>query len=137
MTVIVIDASSLAKYVLKEVNWIDIEDYLVKGTCSIDHIFKEVYNSIWKHTVIYKKFTKKEYNIARQILKRIVEEEIILIDSQLKYLDEAMDIAMENKITVYDSLYLAQALKYGELVTSDKRQAMIAEKLGIKTYYIR
>ena len=133
---IVIDASSLAKYILREENWVDIEKYLARGLYSIDHIVKEVSNAIWKHTVIHKRFTDKEYNIAWEILKRIVEEEVISIESQLYYIDKAMNIAIENKISVYDSLYLAQALKYGELLTSDKIQAKIAKRIGIETHFI-
>ena len=52
---IVIDASSLAKYLLRERNWEVIENYLVKTTYSIDHILKEVSNTIWKHVVIYRR----------------------------------------------------------------------------------
>ncbi len=134
---IVIDASSLFKYILKEENWAEIEKYLLKDLRSVSHIVKEVANSIWKHTVIFKRFSQEEYIAAYKILNRIISEEIIRIEGQEKYMDKAMHIAIENMITVYDSLYIAQALEYGELLTSDKRQAEIAEKLGIKVYYIR
>jgi len=135
--VIVIDASSLSKYILKEENWVEIEKYLLKDLYSVSHIVKEVANSIWKHTVIFKRFSQEEHIAAYQVLNKIISEEIIRIEGQEKYIDKAMNIAIENMITVYDSLYIAQALEYGELLTSDEKQAEIAEKLGIKVYYIK
>jgi len=135
--VIVIDASALSKYILREKNWIEVENYLLKGLYSIDYIVKEVANSLWKHTVVFNRFSEKEYRVAYMILKKIVEEEVIMLENQMRYIDEAVEIAFKNKITVYDSLYIAQALKYGELLTSDKKQVEVAEKLGIKVYYIK
>ena len=133
---IVIDASALSKYILGEKNWIEVENYLLKGLYSIDYIVKEVANSLWKHTVVFNRFSEKEYRVAYMILKKIVEE-VIMLENQTRYIDEAVEIAFKNKITVYDSLYIAQALKYGELLTSDKKQVEVAEKLGIKVYYIK
>ena len=133
---IVIDASALSKYILREKNWIEVENYLLKGLYSIDYIVKEVANSLWKHTVVFNRFSEKEYRVAYMILKKIVEE-VIMLENQTRYIDEAVEIAFKNKITVYDSLYIAQALKYGELLTSDKKQVEVAEKLGIKVYYIK
>ena len=112
-------------------------EYLVKGLYSVDHIIKEVANSIWKHTIIFKRFTIENCKDAYQVLNRLIKEEVILIEDQSKYLDKAMDIAIKNKISVYDSLYIAQSLKYGELLTSDETQGKIARKLGVKVYYIR
>ncbi|WP_048061867.1 nucleic acid-binding protein, partial [Hyperthermus butylicus] len=42
----VIDASSLANYVLKEDNWIEVRRSLEKETVSVDHVLKEVANAI-------------------------------------------------------------------------------------------
>ncbi|RLE83640.1 MAG: PIN domain nuclease, partial [Thermoprotei archaeon] len=52
------------------------------------------------------------------------------------YLDAALQIALDYGVTFYDSLYLAQAQKYGEFLTSDEEQADIANQLGIKVYLI-
>jgi len=45
--VIVIDASILAAYILKEPKWKRLEIFIV-SSCSVDLIVKEVANSIWK-----------------------------------------------------------------------------------------
>ena len=134
---IVIDASSLAKYILKEENWIKVEEYLLREVCSIDHIVKEVVNSIWKHIVIFRRFSLEEGKTAYQLLNKIIDEGLILIEDERNYIDEALDIAIKNLITIYDSLYIAQALKYGELLTSDSKQAGVARKLGVKVHYIK
>ena len=133
---IVIDASTLAKYILKETNWSEVKSFLLLDLCSIDHIAKEVANAIWKHTVLYRRFTKEEYLNAINVLKKLLND-VIVIESQMKYLDKAIDIAFKYKLTIYDSLYIAQALRYEELLTSDEKQAEVARDLGVKVYYIK
>jgi len=134
--VIVIDASSLAKYLLRERNWEVIENYLVKTVYSMDHIVKEVSNAIWKHVVLYRRI---ESDLGLQLykqLKRLIHERIIVLENQEQYLDKAIELAIRYRATIYDTLYIAQALRYGELLTSDKIQAEIAKELNINTHYI-
>ncbi len=47
-----------------------------------------------------------------------------------------MEIAIEKIIPVYDALYLAQAKKYGSLLTSDEKQWKVAKKIGINAEYV-
>ena len=129
---IVIDSSALAKYLLREEGWRGVEKYLLKPTYSIDHIVKEVSNAIWKHAIVHGYISKDIALNVYSLLKRLIEEEIIVLETQEKYIDKAIEIALDNKITVYDALYIAQAISYGELVTSDKVQAIVAEKYGIR-----
>ena len=133
---IVIDASSLTKYLLREEGWESIEGYLIKGVCSVDHIVKEVANAIWKHTIVRKIIDLDMGFRVYNELKRLVNEGVVKLESQLLYIDKAMEIAFRHSISLYDSLYIAQALKYGKLLTSDKKQANIAKSLGIEIYYI-
>ena len=129
---IVIDSSALAKYLLREEGWRGVEKYLLKPTYSIDHIVKEVSNAIWKHAIVHGYISKDMALNVYSLLKRLIEEEIIVLETQEKYIDKAIEIALDNKITVYDALYIAQTISYGELVTSDKVQAIVAEKYGIR-----
>ena len=133
---LVIDASSLSKYLLKEENWREVRKYLAMGVYSVDHIIKEVSNAIWKHTVLFNRITKDTATVLREQLKRMVEEEILILEPGNLYVDKAFKISLNHKITFYDSIYLAQALKYGELLTSDQKQAEISKKLNIKTHHI-
>jgi len=135
--VLVIDASSLSKYLLKEENWREVRKYLVMGVYSVDHIIMEVSNAIWKHTVLFNRITKDTAMVLHEQLKRMIEEEILILEPENLYVDKAFKISLNHKITFYDSIYLAQALKYGELLTSDQKQAEISKKLNIKTHHIK
>jgi len=135
--VIVVDASVLTKYVLREENWIEVRKRLEEEAVSVDHVVKEVANAIWKKAVVMK-LEPLEIALRRyQVLRMLVAEGIVRIESGLQYLDEAFRIALENNVTVYDALYIAQAMRLGAtLVTSDLKQSRVVEKLGIKVCYI-
>ena len=132
---IVIDASALAKYILKEPNWLEVEEYLIEAK-SVDHIIKEVTNAIWKayvRKIISMQDAKKKLNA----LQELIGTNIILVN-ELEILEKAMKISFKEKITVYDSLYIALAeIEQKPLVTSDEKQAKILKKRGGKVYYIR
>jgi len=135
--VIVIDASALAKFVLREENWERVYEVLSKETISVDHVVKEVANAIWKHYSIYKACSLDVAVKRFQLLRKIIDEELVSLESELKYLDKAFEIAIQNNIPVYDALYIAQAITHSTpLATSDKRQADIAEKIKVQVVYI-
>jgi predicted nucleic acid-binding protein len=58
--VIVIDASAIAKYVLREEHWEQVRDYLTAEPRPLDMVVAEVTNAIWKHQVIYRKISSSE-----------------------------------------------------------------------------
>jgi Predicted nucleic acid-binding protein, contains PIN domain len=61
----------------------------------------------------------------------------MLVVNQDKYLIEAFKISIRNKITIYDSLFIALAkLNNLELVTSDRKQYEIAMKEGVNAQLI-
>ena len=133
---IVIDASSIAKYILKEKNWESVRKYLYeRQTFSLTLALAEVSNAIWKHCVLYKKISIKEAKTMFSILE-ILENDVIIFEPLKDYLKDALNLSIEERITVYDSLYIVQAEKYGEFLTSDEKQWSIAEKRGIKAKYI-
>jgi len=134
--VIVIDASSLAKYVLREENWERSREYLASEPCSLDLALAEVSNAIWKHHALYGRISGEEASLLFKALNRI-REDVVVFESLREYLHNAINIATEEKIPVYDALYLAQAKRYHNLVTSDEVQSRIAKKRGINVEYIR
>ena len=135
---IVIDASSLAKYVLHEDNWRDVGSFIKmkRPLYSIDHIVKEVGNSIWKHCYLRKVISREEALKLYRALMRLFQTKAIIIESEEKYLNTAMQIGLDYGATLYDSLYLAQAQEYSELLTSDERQAKIAVQLNIRVHFV-
>jgi predicted nucleic acid-binding protein len=134
--VIVIDASAIAKYVLREEHWEQVRDYLTAEPRPLDMVVAEVTNAIWKHQVIYRKISSmKPHALLFQALQKL-KLDVLILESFDGYLTDALDIGVKEKLTIYDTLYIAQAKKYGHLVTSDERQRKIAEKLGFDLVYI-
>lgn len=134
MTVIVIDASSLAKYILREENWEEVREYLLNEAYSLTLALAEISNAIWKHYVIYKEISYEDAEIMFNALRKL--KDILVFEQFEKYLDDAVKISMKEKITVYDALYIAQAKKFNSLLTSDERQWKVARKMGIHSEFI-
>ena len=129
----VIDASSLAKYVNRESNWMEIEKYLIEGCITISLAVKEVVNSVWK------RFLRKELDEgdAYRLFKGFIDNLMVKIMDQEDLLDDAFKISLRHNCTIYDSLYIALAKKMNsELITSDKKQRDIAVKEGVRVYIL-
>ena len=129
-TVKAIDSSALVKFFSREEGWKKVEEEILKGTVSLDISIKEVANALWK------KALNKEVELgdAEEILRDLIKSETIKIKNQDDYLLAALKLAVENKITIYDSLYIELAKNINaELVTSDHTQAKVARKEGIET----
>ena len=135
---IVIDASSLTKYILHEDGWKDVSHFIRerRPLFSIDLLVKEIGNAVWKHCSLHKIIDRKGALELYNGLKKLFITEVIIIEPESDYLNIAFQLALEHGIALYDSLYLAQAKKYGEILTSDEKQASIAQKLGIKTHLV-
>lgn len=134
----VIDSSTLAKYILKEPNWMEVEDYLLKKEIlTLNQTIKEVANAIWKITVIHKVISKEIAEEKFNLLKSLTKE-VITVKPQEEYLEEAFKIALKHQTTIYDALYIAQAIKEeSKLITSDQKQANTARKIGIEVIFIK
>ncbi|MCC6061577.1 MAG: type II toxin-antitoxin system VapC family toxin [Desulfurococcales archaeon] len=56
----------------------------------------------------------------------------MILEPEDKYIDEALKISLDENITIYDALYVAQALNNKiPLLSLDNRQRKVAQKLGI------
>ena len=122
---IVIDASALTKFVLKEEGWEEVIPYLKAGTVSVDLVVKEVANAVWKR-FRQEAVSLEEAKTILQALKEIVEK-AVKIEEEHNYIDEAIKIAFSRNITIYDSLYIAMAKMKGlDLLTIDETQANVA-----------
>jgi predicted nucleic acid-binding protein len=105
--VIVVDASALAAFILREEGWNRLARFMAL-TMSVDHIAKEFYNTVWKAVYVKKILSLEDAIKIINIFKRYCEKNMIL-EPENKYIDAALDIALKHGITVYDSLYIVQA----------------------------
>ena len=70
-------------------------------------------------------------------MRKLIEEEVVILEPSEKYLREALEIAVGYDIPIYDSLFLAQARNLkAKLITSDKRQRDVAREIGLGIVYI-
>ena len=95
----------------------------------------ETLNAIWKHYAILKNITKNDFEKALESFPAIWSK-IKKLDSESisKY---ATELAAENKISVYDSIYVTQCkLNYWVLFTFDKKLLNIARSLGVKAIQV-
>jgi predicted nucleic acid-binding protein len=123
----IIDSSVLVKFFLKEPGWEGVKEHIINSV-GIELNIKELYNAVWKKNIM------KQIILSKEILKDLSEiDQVITIVDQRKYMNIALEVAVANKITVYDSLFIAiaKAQNY-RLVTCDVKQAEIAKKLDVK-----
>ena len=128
----VIDASALAKFILKEKGWEEVAEELKAGTLSVDLVAKEVANAVWKRSR-EGAASHEESKIMLKALKEILEK-AVKVEGELTYLDGAIEIAFKRDITIYDSLYIAMAKEKGlKLLSADKTQASVAAAENVAT----
>lgn len=129
----VIDSSSLVKFFSKEEGWEKVAQIIKEGVITLDLSIKEVANALWKKILI----GEMNEDLTIKILHDLLKSEAIIIVNQDEYLIEAFKIANRNKITIYDSLFIALAKsKNLELVTSDKKQYEIAKNEGVNALLV-
>ncbi|MCO6040971.1 type II toxin-antitoxin system VapC family toxin [Thermococcus alcaliphilus] len=121
---IVIDASALAKVLLQEENWESVP--LTEKTATLDYALVEALNAIWK-AVIQKRLDEEDAKDRTEALKYLAKS--LLLFEAKNYFERALEIALKEKITIYDALYiaLAEELK-ADLYTSDVKQFEAAKK---------
>ncbi|MBS7646059.1 MAG: type II toxin-antitoxin system VapC family toxin [Candidatus Bathyarchaeia archaeon] len=127
-----IDASALLKFILREEGWRDVAEHLEEGTASIDLVIKESINAVLRRTWRGQQ-SLEEASTMLGVLRELYPK-AIKVEDEDEYLEEATLIASNQKITIYDALYIALAKRRGiPLLTSDQRQAEAAEKEGVNT----
>ncbi|MCX8183375.1 MAG: type II toxin-antitoxin system VapC family toxin [Crenarchaeota archaeon] len=128
---IVADSSAIIAFFLREEGWGELSKYMAT-TISVDHVVKEFYNSLWK-AVNLKRISVEEAQRVLALFKDYVKRNMELRREE-EYADKALEIALENGVTIYDALYMALALHEKiPLLTLDDKQRCISKKLGITT----
>lgn len=136
---IVLDASFLVKLVLEE-DGSERARSLIRtwaregrSLITVDLALPEALNAIWKHATRIGDLSREEaVNSSRDLLRiwsamRAYSSENIAA--------EALKLALDEEITVYDALYiqLSRSVNAG-LATFDKELSRVASKHGIETY---
>ena len=128
---IAIDASALACFLLKEEGWREVGDALKEGALSPDLALKEVSNAILKR-FRRGEMSKGEVDAALQALRALMGA-ALKIEEETKYVEEAIKVAMDRGITVYDAVYIVFSKgKNLRLMTADDRQAKAASEEGVE-----
>jgi len=121
---LVIDASVLAKRVLLEPGFEEVDELLdeaAEGFVELHApalLLKEVGNAIWRHAS--RGLLKREG--AAQLLRAVMNLPLTVHAQDAELLARSLEIALSSSITVYDAIYvaLAERLK-AELLTYDER----------------
>jgi len=144
--VIVIDSSTFSKFLMKEEGWEKVIPYLDPRLephamdmliIETTNVIIETTNVIWKYMRKYRLITREQALGLYEQMTKLVREEVIILEPSEKYLQEALKIAINYDISIYDSLFLAQAKNLrAELITSDKGQEEVAKEMGLEATYI-
>lgn len=128
---IIIDSSTLSKYINKELDWEKVEKRLADDAVStLEFALLEVGNSVWKR--VYKKEIPVENALGayREFVQSIFEEGLVtLLPAESSLMNDSLELATHEKITMYDSAFIELAKKNKcELITSDEKQRDAAKK---------
>jgi len=99
-------------------------------------LLKECLSAFWKHYYIKRAVDLSTVsNIVRGLMK-LIDTGVIVLEDERNYLEKAMEVALKTGITIHDALYIAQELRYGELLTADKKQANAAQQMGVHVHLV-
>ncbi len=122
---IVADASAIAALYLPEELSEEVEKALAgaHSVSSLDLAAYEVLNVVWKHARRGLISREAALEIAGEVLQLFKTLEV---HSYWEVLPDALEIALEKGVTVYDSAYVALAKKLGAaLLTLDRQIAQV------------
>lgn len=136
---ITIDASAIIKVIITE----DSSELAKKAFSKITEngepllspniVFSEVMNGLWKHHILIKDINIKKLEMARSSFNSIYDN--LGISSQTELAEDALKIAMDHKVTFYDSLYAALSIRMkAPLLTFDSPLSEKAKEIGFELY---
>jgi predicted nucleic acid-binding protein len=127
----VIDSSALIKYIAKEENWEKVQEHLKEGCITLDLAIKETANAL------VKKALKNE--VSSETAKEIINylPRTVRITPQNEHFSKALEIAIKNKMAIYDALFTALSVNTNiPLLTSDEKQAKTSREYGVSVTLI-
>lgn len=135
---IVLDSSALVKLVLEEPRSAQARKIVMEAVREGEKILipdialAEALNALWKHHLIIGDLSLNQLESSAEDLLAIWRN--LTVQPTVQIAKPALKIALENRITIYDALYLALAKKQGSrLLTFDERLREKAEEINIPT----
>ena len=121
----IVDSSVFVRYLTREEGWEETEKYL-EWPVTLALALKEVANALRTKTLS----GDVNPDDAKLMIARIAS--MVRLVDQGDFLVDSYQVAVDNRITVYDALFIVAALRSGEdLVTCDDQQAVVARALGV------
>ena len=120
---VVIDASSLVALVLPEQysEWVEKQISEVLYIHAPSLIAYEASNALWKKHVLLRIIDEEKYYNAVRVIEKMLDY-IVNIHDYKEFLKKARDLALKEKITIYEASYIALAIKLKtKLITLDKK----------------
>lgn len=132
MTRVVVDASVIAMFVLREEGWRRAAELMLDNDCfTLGHGVAEAANAVWKQAVLHGAISAEAAAEKMGVLERF-SSDVLVVEPVEAYLQAGMEIALRSCITFYDAAYIAQALRLGAgLAALDQAQARAAEEAGV------
>jgi len=115
----VIDSSVYASVVVKDEFYDECRKYMIAEKATLDLAFAEAGNVVWKHMKMGR-ITEKDAVKRTEALKRLINTSKVY--STESYLVDAVRLAVEYDVSVYDALFISLAVRLNEkLVTTDSK----------------
>jgi predicted nucleic acid-binding protein len=129
----VIDTSAFAKFLLREPGWQEIIPFLEPEASprTVEILAVEMMNVIWKYAR-NGAITEDQGIALYGYIRRMIAAGLPVVEENAAYGEDALHIAFQHDIPVYDALFLAQAeARTAPLVTADRIQADVAAARAI------
>jgi len=121
---IVVDSSVFASVIVRDEFYEICKGYITSRKATVDLAYAEAANVLWKHAKMGR-IPEEEAVERAKLLKRIIATSRVFRSEDL--LVDAVRLAVDYDITVYDALFVSLAVKLtAKLVTTDR---MLYERL--------
>jgi predicted nucleic acid-binding protein len=128
---VIIDASVLTAFLLKEEGWKDISALLMKGTYATELVITESCNSVLT-ALRRSRITEREAEETISTLMSFTNTNINILPQE-EIIEDGFKLAKENGLSMYDAIYIALAKKMdATLASRDPRQIEAARRSRVK-----
>ena len=137
----VVDSSIYASIIVRDEHYERARNFIMSHKRSelatVATAFAEVANALWKHTYLLQRVPEKSYQILKNMVVPLIETSTGWICEPTRLLSQALDVAAKYRITVYDALFVALALRAkAKLASFDHKLREALEAKGLDIVYV-